>query len=288
MGTWNASLYGNDTTQDVRDTYTKYLFEKLSNQEAFEKTLEDCHDLIGDEDDEPLFWFALAETQWSVGRLTPEVKEKALEWIEKDGGVALWEDSGARSAGWKKTLETLKKKLESPMRSEKKMEALNQNLWNIGDVYAYQFNTEESKSLGRYGKYILLQKMGESPRIQSWMTSEEREKAPMIMMIHVFDKLFDHTPKLEDREGVQLLPLDETEVKTITINNFIELLKKSDYPKKYLTFLGNATVPANNIFLPSRNPLYWNLFEMTLNDRFTRFHNSKYEAISGFVYKFSE
>jgi len=45
-----------------------------------------------------------------------------LEWIEKDGRVSLWEDSGANSAGWKKTLAKLKGKLESPMRSEKRME----------------------------------------------------------------------------------------------------------------------------------------------------------------------
>jgi len=77
MGTWSSSLYGNDTTLDVRDSYTDYLLEQLSNQEALEKTLADYQELIGT-DEEPLFWFALAETQWKVGRLTPEVKEKAL------------------------------------------------------------------------------------------------------------------------------------------------------------------------------------------------------------------
>ena len=86
MGAWQSSLYGNDTTCDVRDAYMDCLKEQLSNQEAFEKIFEEYEELIGDEYEEPLFWFALAETQWKVGRLTENVKERALEWIEKDGG----------------------------------------------------------------------------------------------------------------------------------------------------------------------------------------------------------
>jgi len=50
MGTWSSSLYGNDTTSDVKDTYTGFLLDQLSNQEALEKALEDFEDLIGDEE----------------------------------------------------------------------------------------------------------------------------------------------------------------------------------------------------------------------------------------------
>ena len=39
---------------------------------------------MGDRDEEPLFWLALAETQWKLGVLLPDVKEKALYWIERD------------------------------------------------------------------------------------------------------------------------------------------------------------------------------------------------------------
>ena len=31
-----------------------------------------------DDEEEPSFWFALADTQWKYGRLLPEVKEKAI------------------------------------------------------------------------------------------------------------------------------------------------------------------------------------------------------------------
>ena len=130
MGTWGSGLYGNDTTCDIRDTYMGFLKERLSNQEAYEKTLEKYEDYMKDPDEAPLFWFALAETQWKVGRLMPEVKEQALEWIDKGGGMELWEESDG--SGWKETLEELKTMLNAPMPKEKrickpiKIESFNQ------------------------------------------------------------------------------------------------------------------------------------------------------------------
>ncbi len=42
-------------------------------------------------DEEALFWFALAHTEWKNGRLSLAVKEKALVWIEVNGGTELLE-----------------------------------------------------------------------------------------------------------------------------------------------------------------------------------------------------
>ena len=95
MGTWNAGLFSNDTTCDVKDTYMDLLKKQFSNQEAYQKTYDEYEELIGT-DEEPLFWYALADTQWNVGRLMPEVKAIALKYIEKKGGIDLWEDSKQR------------------------------------------------------------------------------------------------------------------------------------------------------------------------------------------------
>jgi len=201
MGAWGSSLYSNDTACDVREVYMELLREQLTNEEAYQETLERFRDYIGDPDEEPLFWFALAETQWKVGRLTSDVKLKALSWIEKGGGITLWKENGNGGAGWQKTLDKLREKLETEQPKEKKVRKptiINQNPWNMGDVYAYQFNTEESRTHKAYGKYMILQKMGEDP-----YSSEE----DLVMRVHVFDKLFDEVPMLSDLEGVRLLPL---------------------------------------------------------------------------------
>ena len=280
MDVWGSTL-------DVCEVYMDYLKDQLSNKEAYEKILEDFEDLMGDEDAELLFWFALAETQWKEGRMTQEVKEKALYWIEKDGGVNLWVESGANPEGWKKTLQKLKEKLNSPMRSEKKIkkpEVINQNLWNIGDVYAYQFHTEESKELGRYGKYVLL--IGESPREYTWMIPEESASLPIMMIIHVFDKLFDNVPEMEEAKKLKLLPVSEVKDSKLLMSRLMELQKKSHYPVNHLTYLGNMAVTPNNLITPSANPTFWDLIEKGLNRCFTYYHDKEYEEIEEGIFRF--
>lgn len=205
MGTWGTSLYANDSICDVRDAYLGFLEKQASNQEAYEKTLEKYKEYIGDQD-EPLFWFALAETQWRVGRLMPEVKEKALGWMEKDGGLELWEESKDKDVRWEKTLEKLHVKLESEQPKEKRFRKINipfQNPWNLNDVYAYRVHKKcvHEDEAAVYGKYILMQKIGEG------ICSDSDDT---IMRIQIFDRLFDEVPSFDDAletiRNYQLLP----------------------------------------------------------------------------------
>lgn len=163
MGTWNAGLFSNDTTCDVKDTYIECLKQQLSNEEAYRKTYEEYEELIGT-DEEPLFWYALADTQWNAGRLMPEVKDKALECIQNKGGLDFWEERPKGALKWQKTMQKLKEKIESPMPPEKKFPkpiVFKTNPWNIGDVYAYQFHSKQATELGLSGKYILIQKLAD-------------------------------------------------------------------------------------------------------------------------------
>jgi hypothetical protein len=245
MGTWGTGLYANDSTSDVRDSYIKFLKEGMENKEAYRKILDEYQEYIGDEE-EPLFWYALAETQWKMGRLLPEVKSKAMDWIEKDGGLELWEENIKGKDGWKKTLDKLRDKLLQPMPVEKKIrkeQELNHNLWNIGDVYAYQFHGVEAIEGGFEGKYIIIQKIGEG--IEKFWGKE-------MMIIQVLDKIFENLPTLDSIEGLRILPLDSPErvniqEEPIVMSAYMFSYKKSEYPKKYLTYLGNRKGPANNM-----------------------------------------
>lgn len=248
MGAWGASLYANDVTCDVRDTYMKYLQEQVANEEAYQNTLEQFHEYIVSED-EPLFWYALADTQWKLGRLMPEVKSKSLEWIAKDGGIENWEESKNGGVGWIKTLQKLKIKLESPMPQEKvvkKPVVFVQNPWNVGDVYAYQFHTDIAQTRGLFGKYILFQKI----------SNDEWYERCVLSIIQVFDKIYEDIPVLSDIEGVRVLPLSyppgykwmpkskEDFVPSFEscLRSLMTYYKKSDYPIKHLTFIGNENI----------------------------------------------
>jgi len=208
MGAWGSSLYANDTTCDVRDMYMSLLEGQLqSNQDAYENILEKCSDYIEDPHEAPLFWFALADTQWKVGRLMPEVKAKAIEWINKEGGIELWEESQGGSSGWKKTLKKLRVKLEAEQPKEKRFRKKNiphQNPWGLNDVYAYKIHKEygPKERYTVYGKYILLQKIEETRSVSS---------SDMVMRIQVYDRLFDSMPSpdevSETINDYRLLPL---------------------------------------------------------------------------------
>ena len=119
MGTWNRKLFSNDTACDIRDTYIELLRNQYSEEEAYDRTCREYSELIGSEE-EPSFWFAIAAVQWQVGRLTPDVREKALSWIEAHGGMELWEGTRGGQERWETTLSELKELLMWEMPHKKK------------------------------------------------------------------------------------------------------------------------------------------------------------------------
>ena len=286
MGTWGTGLYDNDTTSDVRDIYMQYLREQLSNMEAYKKTVEGFQGLIGDEDEEPLFWYALAETQWRMGRLTPDVKDKALYWIAKEGGGALWEDSGVNRTEWGETLKKLKITLESPIRSEKKIKKPkmeNRSFWNVGDVYAYKFHKEESRESGLYGKYILIQKIGEGKG------DEVLDIAPLLMRVHIYDKVFDALPTLSDIDGIRLLPISDPRVnRRLNMSILIDYIKKKNVPMQYLYHMGNVAVTVNETVEPEEDAFFWEYIEKTFFYYFEMWKNKEYEVLEGGIYLYTE
>jgi len=296
MGIWGSGLYANDSTCDVRDTYLGFFQEGLNNQEAYEKTLEKLHEYIGDQN-EPLLWYALAETQWSIGRLMPEVKEKALDWIDKNGGLELWDESKSGGVGWKKTLQALKSKLNSPLPKEKKIhkhEELIFDLWNVNDVYAYQFNKDGSKEKGVLGKYMLLQKIGSG---KVYPGDELR------MRVQILDKVFDDIPTLNEIDGVRILPVDfptriniskdakiyenmniTTKKDPIWMSALMRMFKKSEYPAKHLTFIGNKQGPLNN--MENKRELAWGDIDTWLYDYYVQWQGIDYEAVGEGLYEY--
>lgn len=283
MGFWGSSLYANDTTNDVRDTYMEYLMDQLSDQDAYDKTMERFADYFKYEDEEPLVWYALAETQWSVGRLTPDVKEKALYWLERKGGLKLWLETPSKGKGWLKTLDKLKEKLNSPMPQRKNVrrpDPVDNNLWNINDIYAYQFHEKNAQELGYAGKYMVLQKIGEGYPI--WETD-------LYMCVQMFDGIFDHLPTLEELEGVRILPIDFPDRSTfakdpIWMSAYFGVYKKRNYPKKYLTFLGNRKIIANN--MKCTREWSWAQVDGALYRAYQRWQGVEYETIGDGIYHY--
>ena len=249
MGTWSTKLYGNDTTSDVRDTYIEYLRNTVNDEDAYRMTCDEFHELMGT-DEEALFWFALADTQWKYGRLMASVKNNALNFISKFRNTISEQLSEKQIASWQRVLENLTSQLTSQMPPYRKIlpqRMFVRNPWNVGDTYTYSFHSQKSQNCGLYGKYIVFQKIGNALSYDNLTFS----------VIQIFNKVFSSPPTLKDIDGVNILPLvypPNIGGTPSNINDYIPpfdwftkaimiLDKQSSYPKKHLSYLGNLRLP---------------------------------------------
>lgn len=164
MGMWGFELYQNDTALDVKDEFEELFNAGKTAQEITDKLTEDYKSIMGDIDEEPLFWFALADTQWNLGVLLSVVKEKALYWISKDCGIFKDQTTDiSAKVQRKKTLDDLQAKLLSPQPPVKKAvkKRVYKCQWKLGDVFAYRLESDLAKERGLYGRYFLIQKVDE-------------------------------------------------------------------------------------------------------------------------------
>ncbi len=239
MGTWGTSLYANDLASDIRGDYVDKLRRGKTNEEATKELINANLDIMGDAEEEPLFWFALADTQWNYGRLLPEVKEKALFYLSQDDELERWKESGQKQLNaWKKTLKTLKEKLESPQPPPKKVShyRLYRCKWNLGDVFAYHFTSSYSKEKGFEGKYVVFRKVSED----TWWPGH------IIPVVQVYKWIGDDIPSVDRLSDFDLLPAfffpaTFKKFPNKAVEYKIELISESEkvIPKDNLVFLGN-------------------------------------------------
>lgn len=167
MGIWGIRLYQNDIALDTKEEYIQLLRDGNSEDEALKKVLSKNKDIIEDKIDGPVFWLALAETMWKLGRLTDEVKEKALKVIEKGEDIKNWKELAEFPEQIKtrqNELNRIKEKLNKEMPKARKLKKeIGFNCgWKDGDVYAYQIEEKDTKHKEFIGRYILFRKIGET------------------------------------------------------------------------------------------------------------------------------
>ena len=125
---------------------------------------EEYKSLFGDIKEEPLFWLALADTQWEFGVLLPVVKEKALYWIDESVNMLIFKSINTSAKENRiKNLNGLRAKLLSTQPKVKKItkKRIYKCQWKYGDVFAYRLESDLAKEKGLYGRYFLIQKVDE-------------------------------------------------------------------------------------------------------------------------------
>ena len=177
MGTWSASIFGNDTSLDIKDEF----FERYNLGEEPEDIKKD---LLLDIDDEDRFnvMFALAQCMWEVGQLDEPFLSDIEKVIESKEDLAVLEELGAdksfikqRTSNLEKFLKKISVKKEKPKKRVAPPIPVESKYRN-GAVMVFQFEDEtygalisvDSKFYDKETYYSYLQtdiKMSRKPTI---------------------------------------------------------------------------------------------------------------------------
>lgn len=164
MSIWGSGIYQNDVSDDVRSYFRDQLHRGKDATQITTELLDSFREEITDSDDRPNFWLALADVQWDMGRLLPEVKSNAMACLSDGSALLPWAGLSSRElTKRKRVLEKLTEKLNTPQPTEKKVSQyrLYQCPWKIGDVFALPLESEQANTLGLEGGWLLLEKVGE-------------------------------------------------------------------------------------------------------------------------------
>jgi hypothetical protein len=140
MGTWGPGVFADDFASDVRGDWREVLEDGVDAAEATRRLITKYHADVDapDDDDGPIFWFALAAAQAATGRLQPDVANKALALIDAGGDVARFARDGGERLGRQRAakLEELARTLRGPQRSPTaiKRPALRVSPMAVGDL----------------------------------------------------------------------------------------------------------------------------------------------------------
>ena len=123
MGAWGPDILEDDFACDVHGDFMD-AYDSGEDFHAIRTKLENANaKAISDSDDGPVFWLALAYSQWECGVLDQDIRAKVDEIIQRGYGLALWSEGTApvlegRRAALKKFSELLKNENSAPRKRQ--------------------------------------------------------------------------------------------------------------------------------------------------------------------------
>ncbi|MCJ7824680.1 MAG: hypothetical protein MUP44_07265 [Anaerolineales bacterium] len=190
MGTWGTGLYSDDTACDVRNDYRDILGDGISEPEATKRIIAQWKRELSDSDIAPVFWLALADVQWRLGRLQESVKKEALTIIENGSDLARWHTDKKLEKKRKIVLMRLGEKLNKAQPEEKKVKKryINSTDWNLGDVYSFKLQSGKLALIHVIGFHQ--DKGGRGPvcEILDWTGDKVPDRKAMKKMGYIYAK----------------------------------------------------------------------------------------------------
>ena len=139
MGAWGVAIFSDDLAADLRADFREMIGDGLTPAEATDLLLVEYAATLEDPDEMPVFWIALASTQWKLGRLEDRTREMALQVIDNGTDLARWDvpkDRVKREAVLAKTRAEL---LSAPPPAKRIPRTVKEsNDWRVGEMIGFQ------------------------------------------------------------------------------------------------------------------------------------------------------
>ena len=94
MGVWGTDLFSDDLARDIRDHYRELLENGIEDNAATQLTLEKFRAYLEESDGIALLAFAV--TQSKLGRLDPEIRNRALATLDGGADLEVWKSENPK------------------------------------------------------------------------------------------------------------------------------------------------------------------------------------------------
>jgi hypothetical protein len=145
VGAWGPALFSDDLACDVRGDYRQLLEDGVDDDIALSRTLARHSESLIDPEDGPVVILALAMTASKLGRLTPELRDRALALLDAGRGAERWDDDPKLLARRKEALGKVRAQLVGEQPARKKVRPPSRHVTSLhpGDVLALELREHD-------------------------------------------------------------------------------------------------------------------------------------------------
>ena len=165
MGAWGTGLFSDDVACDIRDHFRQLLEDGVEDRAATRLTLEKFGPYL-EEPEGVALMIAFAVTQSKVGRLEPDIRDRALAIIEAGADLAVWERENPKLLSKRRAaLENARARLTGPQPARRRLRPPKRALSGLaaGDVLA--LTLPQRLALLRVVR-VRAHRLGESPVLE--------------------------------------------------------------------------------------------------------------------------
>lgn len=217
METWEKEVFRYPKCRELREEYKKLLSIKISDTIAQQLIVDNYISIATENKAQIQMLFALAITQWQLGRLSAEIKQVALSGtISSDLGLTT------------ETINQIRMILTSDMPSRKRISFpswVAKCPWPVGSYLAYRIVSNPCVSTSPFWEqYVLLRIIDVRGTPVSWLAPDVARNE--YMLVGLYNWCGDNIPDLSVVNGLQFVP--------------ISVEKVNPYLGKKINTIGNA------------------------------------------------